>query len=1369
MRLGDCRYGAWSGGRGAVVTACGGAEPQTGYLVSDATDLVFRVNRGQILLNDRVQWRGVGPRLRLAGPHRRLGRVPPRPGRAGRQRPGAGGPGRGATGSRPRPSRTTSAPVPAGSPCCTRWTTTPRPPAGSWRSARSAGCPAPGPSPSAPTARPSRSRCRPTRSARPPSTTSSTTAARTSPTTPSVTVRTRDVPVNGEPALRTGYRPRDWVVASGGTLDVPVLPDWRDPRDGDPLALVSATAVGGVRSGAVRPDDRRRPDPAHRPGRRRRRDGGVRRQRRHRRAGHRGARLPGPGPERHAVVRGRRRARHRLGGDRQADHHPTARQRPARHRPADPRGHARARGQDRRRRWRRRADRPGRGDDHVPLRARRAPTSSTTTRRTAARPSPRAGSGSTSASRPGPPRDPVAMPDQVTLFGQALDDGRRARQRRRPRRRDARGPAGATPRTANQLDVAVVQGRWVRVSARQGTLTPNPQIVRYTDQQRHRLGRRGRDHRHPAGPREDNTPVTQVDRVTVRAGAGDHRARARQRLQPRRATCSGWSATCRERCPAAPVTATDGTRCAGRRRRGVRRRPPGALRRAADRRRRRRPPGPLPGQPTRPARPPPGRVEITVVPAERRNQPPEPPPLEGRAVAGDTVKLRLPGVGVDPDGDAVTLLGHRLRAPARPGRPVRRQLAGVPGLPRQRRHRRVRVPRRRRLRRAGHRHGAGGGRARRAAAAAAGRRRHRHRRARPHGHRRRPGQRPDRRAATGSRSSWPATPPGVRLRVRDRAARHRRARPGPTGAPWRSSTGSATASTPRRPPLTAAHRQAFNNPPVVLRRLRHRGGRATPSPSTCSRRPTTPTAPPRTSGHRRLRAGGRPAGRGGRRPDHGGARRPADGRPLPGRGRRRRRRHGVALRARARATTCPFVRDGARRSSSTRATPRARGSPTTSSTPPAGPVTFTLKDRVRRLARRRRSRSVATGSNALTVRRRRGTPAPVRVRRRGHHRQPVGGRAGQVRCSPIPVQVGETKPILRCPDEPIEVPQGESARDRRCPRTATSGPPTRPTPAGLSFDADVGRAGRRAERPGRGRRRRGDRRRRRPPGRPRRPGGDRRRQRARAAPLRGHRRTAAVAVADPDLRHEGRARAAILDLAPYLRPGVGDPVPTVLEARQLTDLDVDIDDRLREPRSGSPRAPSVAGTAEFQVVMSDVARADAGPDRQVEGRISLDVLDVPDAPTRPGARRTRSVSRQVSLTWREPDANGAPIDYYEVRASGGPTRRCAATACEIGGLTNGRAYTFQVRAHNAVGFSDWSGSSRPATPDDEARAGRPDPQHPGGRPDAGDRLEPAGDHDVDDRLLRRRPTAGPAARPRDPRRRSPGSTTTSSTPSRCTP
>ena len=53
-----------------------------------------------------------------------------------------------------------------------------------------------------------------------------------------------------------------------------------------------------------------------------------------------------------------------------------------------------------------------------------------------------------------------------------------------------------------------------------------------------------------------------------------------------------------------------------------------------------------------------GKVRVTVLPIRlRTNNPPEPPVIEGRTVSGDTVKLRLPGYGVDPDGDPVTILG----------------------------------------------------------------------------------------------------------------------------------------------------------------------------------------------------------------------------------------------------------------------------------------------------------------------------------------------------------------------------------------------------------------------------------------------------------------------------------------------------------------------------------------------------------------------------------------------------------------------------------------------------------------------------------------------------------------------------------------
>ncbi len=54
VRLGACEYGAWSGGGGTVVTACAGSEPRVVSLGAETSDLVFRVNRDQILLNDRT-------------------------------------------------------------------------------------------------------------------------------------------------------------------------------------------------------------------------------------------------------------------------------------------------------------------------------------------------------------------------------------------------------------------------------------------------------------------------------------------------------------------------------------------------------------------------------------------------------------------------------------------------------------------------------------------------------------------------------------------------------------------------------------------------------------------------------------------------------------------------------------------------------------------------------------------------------------------------------------------------------------------------------------------------------------------------------------------------------------------------------------------------------------------------------------------------------------------------------------------------------------------------------------------------------------------------------------------------------------------
>ena len=72
----------------------------------------------------------------------------------------------------------------------------------------------------------------------------------------------------------------------------------------------------------------------------------------------------------------------------------------------------------------------------------------------------------------------------------------------------------------------------------------------------------------------------------------------------------------------------------------------------------------------------------------------------------------------------------------------------------------------------------------------------------------------------------------------------------------------------------------------------------------------------------------------------------------------------------------------------------------------------------------------------------------------------------------------------------------------------------------------------------------------------------------------------------------------------------------------------------------------------------------------------------------------------ASVTWAVPASTGSfAVSTYQVTAS--PSgRSCLVTSqsCEITGLSNGRAYTFTVRALNGAGWSPWSAASAPVTP-----------------------------------------------------------------------
>jgi len=116
------------------------------------------------------------------------------------------------------------------------------------------------------------------------------------------------------------------------------------------------------------------------------------------------------------------------------------------------------------------------------------------------------------------------------------------------------------------------------------------------------------------------------------------------------------------------------------------------------------------------------------------------------------------------------------------------------------------------------------------------------------------------------------------------------------------------------------------------------------------------------------------------------------------------------------------------------------------------------------------------------------------------------------------------------------------------------------------------------------------------------------------------------------------------------------------------------------------------------VVRYRVRDVTGDPGREVEGRVSVRVSGVPLAPVPPRIGEVRD--RTVVLSWTAPDNRGEPITEYRVTAQpGSVVRTCPSTTCTVDGLTNDVEYTFTVAAWNRVGWSEESPRSAPARPD----------------------------------------------------------------------
>lgn len=128
-------------------------------------------------------------------------------------------------------------------------------------------------------------------------------------------------------------------------------------------------------------------------------------------------------------------------------------------------------------------------------------------------------------------------------------------------------------------------------------------------------------------------------------------------------------------------------------------------------------------------------------------------------------------------------------------------------------------------------------------------------------------------------------------------------------------------------------------------------------------------------------------------------------------------------------------------------------------------------------------------------------------------------------------------------------------------------------------------------------------------------------------------------------------------------------------------------------------AAGFVGTLTARYTVMD---ATEDPDRRVDGTIRVTVKD---HPSRPGAPRDGVVGDgTVTFTYTAGSSNGFDVDErtaVAVTASGAEIAltQCKSTTCTVTGLANDEPYSFKVREHNEAGYSDWSPSSAPYTPD----------------------------------------------------------------------
>lgn len=179
----------------------------------------------------------------------------------------------------------------------------------------------------------------------------------------------------------------------------------------------------------------------------------------------------------------------------------------------------------------------------------------------------------------------------------------------------------------------------------------------------------------------------------------------------------------------------------------------------------------------------------------------------------------------------------------------------------------------------------------------------------------------------------------------------------------------------------------------------------------------------------------------------------------------------------------------------------------------------------------------------------------------------------------------------------------------------------------------------------------------------------------------------------------GRGDSRAIDvLANDFNPFAQDGVPLRVVAAAIEQASVGSNASVSFTATGITVRTGSAFTGTLSVLYT-IEDGTKDPLRRAQGRVTIVVRDVPDKPGAPAIVSWGDSS--ATINWNAPASNNSPITQYVVTWSGGSKTFAPTDAGKnqaIGGLTNGRAYTFQVRATNKLGDGPTSDPSASVTP-----------------------------------------------------------------------